>query len=151
MKITPLLGEAAAFKLADIEVEITYADFTSMVTANTPLLVNVPGGILSKSSVKLVSSELVVPFEDTADAAFNTNILTIGDTGSATRHLATQQLNKNGTPAYLSHGTGTQQVYTAADTLGFTLASMAAKSLSSLKKGILRAYFKVTDVNGQLP
>ncbi len=151
MKVTPLLGESAITKLADLEVEITFADFIAQTTANTAQLAAVPGGILAKTSVKLVSAELVVPFEDTADAAFNSNILTIGDTGSATRHLTTMQLNKNGTPAYLSHGTGTQQVYTAADTLGFTLASMASKSLSSLKKGVLRAYFKLYDVNNLLP
>jgi hypothetical protein len=149
-KITPLLGEGQQSKLADLEVEVTFADFTSQATANTALAITV-GPIAAKTSYNLVSAELVTPFEDTADAAFNSNTVNVGDTGSAVRHLSALQINKNGTPVFLNHGTGTRQLYTTADSIIVTLNSMAGKSLSTLKKGILRLYFKAYDAGQQTP
>lgn len=149
-KITPLLGEQQQAKLADFELEVPFTDFLSQTTANTALAVTV-GAIASRTSYLLVSAELVTPFQDTADAAFNSNTISVGDTGSATRHLNALQVNANGTPVWLSHGTGTRQLYTAADSIIVTLNSMAAKSLSNLKRGLIRFYFKAYDANLQSP
>ena len=149
-KITPLLGEQQQAKLADFEVEVSYLDYISQTTVNTAKALTV-GAVSAKTSLRLVSFELVTPFDNTADAAFNSHTVNVGDGGSATRFANAVEANKNGTTVYLSHGTGTAQVYTAADSIIVTLNSMAAKALSSLNKGLLRLYFKAYDVNLQSP
>jgi hypothetical protein len=84
----------------------------------------------------------VVPFQNTLDAAFNADTVSLGDTGSAARHLAATEANANGT--FLRVMGNTAFLYTAADTLQLTVNSMAAKSLSNINRGEYHAFFCLT-------
>jgi hypothetical protein len=127
---------------ANFEVIITHEDLTE-ATANTAQTLTVP--IEDKMSFEVVRAILDEKFEDTADAAFNTTALIVGDGGSTSRFLASMELNVNGSEVTMKNGTGTSLVYTTSDTIDFTFASMAAKSLSSLNRGRIRLQCKVID------
>ncbi len=83
----------------------------------------------------------VVPFQNTADAAFNSDTVSIGDTGSGTRHTAATEANANGT--FLRVMGNTAFLYTAADKLRITVNSMAAKSLVNLNRGEYHAFISL--------
>jgi hypothetical protein len=80
----------------------------------------------------------VVAFQNTLDGAFNSDTVSLGDTGSATRHLAATEANNAGPLRVIGN---TAFLYTAADTLQLTVNSMAAKSLSNINRGEYHAFF----------
>lgn len=142
MKVAYLLNESRVAERADLEVLITHEDLTE-ATANTTQKLTFP--IADRMSVELSRVILDEPFEDTTDAAFNTTAVIVGDDGSTNRFLTSTELNVNGAEVYLKNGTGTNLVYTAADTIDFIFASMAAKNLAALNKGRVRFMFKIAD------
>jgi hypothetical protein len=89
---------------------------------------------------------LITPFQDPADAAFNSNTVDVGDTGSATRFATAQQLNANGAfitaPVYSPTQGGP---YAASQFLTVNFNSMAAKSLANLKRGELHVFLRLVD------
>jgi hypothetical protein len=113
-----------------------HTDLTQ-ATANTAqaLDVAIPAG----SSIRGSQIRIDVPFENTADAAFDSTAITVGDAGSATRHLASTQANANGTVVPLRTA-AVQHDYTAADVVKVTVGSMSGKSLSNLNKGAARVF-----------
>jgi len=79
-------------------------------------------------------------FQNTADAAFNTTTVSVGDTALVTTHLAAAETNTNG--SFVTYRTGnTLVLYTAADILTVTFNAMAAKALSSINRGDLVLLF----------
>lgn len=122
---------------------ITAGDATQ-ATANTAQTFDL-GPIPAGSGIQ-VEIRNTIPFQDTADSAFNSNTLSIGDTGSATSLLAAQQLNKNGTFITVARG-AMSAVYTTANTLRVTLNAMAAKSLANLNKGQVDILVKIQNPN----
>lgn len=114
-------------------------------TANTAqaFTVAIPVNTIIKDCLVLLD----VPFEDTADAAFNSTAVTVGDSGSATRFMSATELNVNGTEITIKKMSGSATAYPAADTLSISFASMAAKSLSSLNKGKVRIYVNMVKQN----
>jgi hypothetical protein len=75
----------------------------------------------------------VVPFQNTSDPAFNSDTVSLGDGGSATRYLAATEANANG--AFAPSLGSTAFLYSANDNLVLTVNSMAAKSLVNINRG----------------
>jgi hypothetical protein len=75
----------------------------------------------------------VVPFQNTLDPAFNSDTVSVGDTGSATRFTTATEANANG--AFAPVLGNTPFLYAANDSLVITVNSMAAKALASINRG----------------
>ena len=79
------------------------------------------------------------PFADTADAAFNTTTVSVGEVAAPTGYINAAECNKNaGALVKAAWKTGAQTVpkdYAANTVIRFTINAMAAKSLSNLKQG----------------
>lgn len=103
-------------------------------TAQT-LDVDIPLG----SSVRGAQLRIDTPFKDASDTAFNSTALTVGDTGSATRHIASTQANANGTVVALKTA-AVQHDYAAADKIRVTVNAMDAKSLVNIDAGAARVF-----------
>jgi hypothetical protein len=126
-------------------VEITHADLTQASNATAQVLQALP--VNPGDVVQEVATRLVETFEDTADAANNTNTVEIGDDGTTNRFLASQELNKNGSNVTYKAGTGTRLAYTVADTVDVKFnAPAAGKNLLALNKGKLHVFIRVANL-----
>ncbi len=75
-------------------------------------------------------------FKNSADAAFNTTTMSIGNTATGvTAHIAAIELNENGTEVKEGFSNTAVGPYTANDSLTATFNSMAAKNLLALDTG----------------
>ena len=92
---------------------------------------------------------LITPFQKggaSPDAAFNATTVDVGDTGSATRFAAAQQVNANGAFITAPQFSATQGgPYAASQFLTVNVNSMAAKSLVNLNIGELHVLVKIVD------
>jgi len=90
---------------------------------------------------------LITPFANTADTAFNSDTMSFGDQGSATRFFNAVEGNLNGTFVNDSFFTPNNAFkYVTANLpqyLQFTLNSMAGKSISNLNQGKLYIQFQL--------
>lgn len=90
---------------------------------------------------------IITPFANTADTAFNTTTVSLGDQGSATRFLSAVQVNLNGafvTDTYFAPNNAyIYLVGVLPQYLQFTLNSQSAKSISNLNQGKLAIYFQL--------
>ncbi len=120
----------------------TDLDETTANTAQTLELLDVGAG----SVVQACAVHVRTPFQNSADAAFNTTTIEVGDGGSVARFLASQEVNVNGTEVLTKAGTGTLLGYNAADTVDIKVTSMAAKSLSSLDTGSLVVFLRIAEL-----
>lgn len=134
-----LLEEMAALDGFTQMATITAGDLT--VTANNTAQVLTLGPIAAGAAV-LVELRVRTALENTADAAFNSNTVSVGDDNSATSLLAATQTNKNGTVVPVARGT-LSSVYAADTWLKVTVNSMASKALNSLNKGELQLFVKI--------
>jgi len=141
MNIMSLLNEEIALHNANVRVVVTHEDLTESTAATAQVIALMTKGL--GKSVELVKSELITPFKDASDAAFNDIQLTVGDTGDADRLLAAQQVNENGTEVILKKGTGTVFSPTSATAINLTVGSMTGKSLSDVDTGEAYLYFNV--------
>ena len=123
---------------------VTANDLTQ-ATANTAQSFNV-AALPVGSVIEKVVLRLITPFKDPADAAFNSDTVDVGDTGSATRYLTAQEVNENGTeitaPQYNATLGGP---FAASQFLTIRFNSMAAKSLVNIKIGELHVFVKLSD------
>lgn len=124
-------------------VEITAEDLTQ-TEANEPqtVAVTLPAGTLGG----LIAVKTAEAFEDTADAAFNSTAVTVGDAASATRYLASTQVNAKGSTVTYKSGAVANHAYDTAGEMRFAFASMTGKALASLNKGRLLAYVRLADL-----
>jgi hypothetical protein len=98
--------------------------------------------------VAAIEDNVIVPFENTADAAFNTTTRSAGDTATGvTAYYAATQANKNGTVVTKNYSNTAVGPYTAADGIRITFNSMAAKTLLSINKGELHVFFAILRVD----
>jgi hypothetical protein len=96
------------------------------------------GDIIIKTAWRLKTA-----FQNTADAAFNTDTLSIGDTATGVAaHIAAIEVNLNGTEVFQGFN-NTAVHYAAADSLTATFNSMAAKSLKDLNAGEVEIFFQL--------
>jgi hypothetical protein len=142
MKLIPLSLVEQAARGGNFELFYSHEDLTETV-AETAQTLTFP--IKAKMSVEVIENVVDVAFKDASDAAFNTTPLIIGDGGSTSRFLASQELNVNGTEVLFKKGTGTSFPYTSDDTVDLTFGSMAAKSLVDIDTGRGRVLLNIQD------
>ena len=119
--------------------ELTHADLTQ-TTVNTAQAFTIP--VAAGDAFRVVAVKLITPLEDQSDAAFNSCAATIGDGGSATRFLASTQLNLNGTEIDFAPGAlGESYLYNVADTVDISIGSMTAKALNDIDKGRWQVFY----------
>jgi hypothetical protein len=90
-------------------------------------------GLKAGDIVLRVAGVPVVPFQNSADAAFNSNTVSVGDVGGVATLMTAAEANENGTEVT---GFGnTPVIYATTNTLRVTVNSMAAKSLININRG----------------
>ena len=145
MSLKPVMMQERAHKGVTHFVDISHTDLTQ-TTADTAQAIQIlaaPRGTL----VEVVGTWLMEAFEDTADAAFNTTTLEIGDAADADRLLVSQETNVKGTEVYAKAGTGAYAYDGATATaVNATFSAMAAKNLAALKTGKVRIYLRIVDL-----
>jgi hypothetical protein len=150
MKFGPLTEEERAASGFTHRLDFSYQDIPTGIANNTSTTWSTgflpairAGDIELKSQLHLTT-----PFENTADAAFNSSTLSFGTVTTATRYVNASETNKNGSFVSNVIGANPNDIYTATGALILTLNSMAAKSLSNLNKGqgfILLGWDHTTD------
>jgi hypothetical protein len=97
--------------------------------------------------LKDVGAIVTEQFQNTADAAYNSTTITVGDTGDIDQFIASQEMNKNGTVVPAGYNTGDALPFTstAANILAvvITIGSMSGKALTSLNKGRVVVLFNL--------
>lgn len=143
MKVSPMFNETAAQDGGNIEVVVTHDDLT-VATVDTGQVLNL-FTVKAGETIELRREELITPFEDTADAASLTTAITVGDAGSANRHLTTTELNRNGTEVLSKAGTGTIYAPTSDTVVTLTVAvPTTGKNIAAYNKGEVRLVFRHT-------
>lgn len=147
MPLTRLPGavplETAADKGANFYAEISFADFAAAIV-NTALILPLFTILGNAQGLELHHTELITPFAN-ADGAFVSTAMTVGDAGSAARHLASTELNAAGTFVNLAYGTGTKYAPAANTVVTATITPTAAKNLALLTQGKVGLYFRLND------
>ena len=124
---------------------ITHEDLTTATdnTAQDITLITLP----AYSVVKAAATYLKTPFQLTGTAAYNSNVLIVGDSGDTDRIIASQQLNVNGTEILAkAHASTTPFAYVAATAIVANFASMAAYDLAELDAGEVHIYLEVAEL-----
>lgn len=91
---------------------------------------------------------LAEELEDTGDAAFNNNTVSVGHTDGATAFVAATQFNANGSTVPAAVKENAHVFVADSKKLICTVNSMSAKSLSDLNKGIFYVFAHISDVKG---
>lgn len=145
MKFKPLINNEAAYSGYTHRLDFSYKDIPSGIANNTSKLFNVaPLPVIPNHSIIYNALLiLVTPFANTADTAFNSDTISLGDVGSATRFFSAVEVNLNGSYVNESFASAKNTVYTAADQLSITLNSMTAKSISNLNQGQIICLFRM--------
>ena len=100
----------------------------------------------ANSVVKATATWLKTPFELIGTTAYNSNTISIGDSGSATRFVNAQQINRNGTEV-LANATNTTFAYEAPTAVVARFASMASYDLLELNAGEIHIFLEVQQLD----
>lgn len=100
----------------------------------------------ANSVVKATATYLKTPFELVGTTAYNSNTISIGDAGSATRYVNAQQINVNGTEV-LANATNTTNAYATATAVVARFASMASYDLLELDRGEIHIFLEVQQLD----
>jgi hypothetical protein len=126
---------------------IDHTDLTTSAdnTAQDITLITLP----ANSVVKSAATYLKTPFKETAAAAYNNNVLIVGDSGDTARFIASQQVNENGTEilAKAQDVTKVPHAYATATAVVAKFASMAAYSLADLDAGEVHIFLEVAQLD----
>lgn len=125
---------------------IDHTDLTTSAdnTAQDITLITLP----ANSVVKSAATYLKTPFQLTGTAAYNSNVLIVGDPGVTNRIIASQQLNVNGTEVLAkAHASTTPFAYVAATAIVANFASMAAYDLAELDAGEVHIFLEVAQLD----
>jgi hypothetical protein len=124
---------------------ITTEDLTQATVAAAQTITLAP--INAGDVVLRVFWRLRAPFQQTTDATFNSDTISVGDSASITTYLTAAEANLNG--AYVTYRfSGTAVLYTANDNILVTVNSMAAKALVNLNRGELHLFFGLARLKG---
>lgn len=144
MTLHPLTQEERATFGATHRAIITYADLVSTGGANNTATIalfttpnNSDGTYTANKEINLVNSLLVTPFTGT-DGTLISTAVTVGDSGSNTRYLASQELNQAGSTVYAKGGALASNVPNVPATSTATNAyftATAGKALNTLTAG----------------
>jgi hypothetical protein len=140
MIVRPLTTNERAETPGFTHIGIVTADDLTQVTAATKQSIILTA--LKKYDVILrVLGVPFVPFQNTADAAFNSDTVSIGDGSGDAALAAAVEANANGTFGRTLGNTA--KLYTVADNLLCVVNSMAAKSLLNLNRGEYHIFFSL--------
>jgi hypothetical protein len=142
MQIIPLSNNEAVLGFTH-KIVLTFADLTQS-GAGTAQTINMLA-VANKQVVTRVATRLDTAFQNTGDAAFNSTAITIGDSGSANRFIASQELNANGSSVSAKAG-ATINAYTAADNVAIVFTPTGGKSLNALNAGQLTVLVHLADM-----
>jgi hypothetical protein len=146
MKFYPLEFETAMEKDALYCLEIGYADLTAATNTQTLSPINID----ANQGFYVTSAELVTPFVS-SDSTLKSTAITIGDSGSANRFLASMECNTANTPVYMQPGalanTSEPYLYTAAAAVTAAVTATAGKALSTHTAGLLRVFCTIQKVH----
>lgn len=131
----------AGFTHKGIISHLTLVQSVANTAETVKLFRAIAGQIIQKMEVRLA-----VPFEDTADPAYDTTTLIIGDAGSTNRFITSQELNRNGTEIVIPAFNNTAYQYTADTDVNAIFGSKAGKSISNLNKGEVHIFVQILDV-----
>ena len=124
-------------------ITIGHADLTE-TTTNTAHTFSID--IPAHTYVRDALLDLVTPFEDKSDTAFNSTTITVGDTDTAAQYISATQVNVNGTEVLVKAMDGTARLYAdGTDDLVISVGSMSAKSLSNIDAGEARVYLNLAE------
>jgi len=149
LKLTPLVLEEVVGQRQYThycEVKFNTAEVAAMSTVNTAVVI--PLSTAYKYN-RIDDCCLIVqqPFEDTADAAYNSTTISVGETGTPTGYINAAECNKNAgglvKSAYKTGAITVPKDYAADTGLVVTVNAMAAKALSNLKKGSAIILFRL--------
>ncbi len=145
MKFAPLTNEEKTSSGAFTHrLDFSYRDITAGIANNTAKTWGAGFLPALPASTYLGKTELhlTTPFQNTADAAFNSSTISFGDVTTATRYINASEANLNGTEVIdVVPGAVINAIYTAAGQLQLTLNAMANKTVSDLNAG--QAYILV--------
>jgi hypothetical protein len=141
-KFYPQITDEVAQQTYTHRFDFSYLDIPAGIAVNTAQVFLLPKVVAGDEVIELFV-RLVTPFANSADAAFNSTTIDIGDDVSPTTYATAIQLNLNGTNVPNTHIADKNNVYTAAHQLQIRLNSMAAKSLSNLNQGQLWIDFNI--------
>jgi hypothetical protein len=126
---------------------IDHTDLTTSAdnTAQDITLITLP----AYSVVKSAATYLKTPFEKTGTAAYNTNVLIVGDSGDTDRFIASQELNVNGTEilAKANAASTVPHAYATATAVVANFASMASYDLAELDAGEVHIFLEVAQLD----
>lgn len=140
MQVVPLPLETAVRKRADFFIDVQWTDFAAAAAGAVALVPFIAAALTDMLEVSHV--ELITPFANSADNAFNSSALTVGDPASANRYLTSTELNLNGAYVPIAPGTGTRYTYAAATNFQLTFTPTAGKNLANLTQGEVRVYLR---------
>lgn len=119
---------------------VDHTDLTE-ATANTAQSITLLS-LAAGDVVRSAAYKLVTPFQDTADAAFNTTAVTLNAAGSTL--MSATETNVNGTEVFYKAHTATAPLTaTSSSTVAASFASMSAKNLAALNAGEVHFFFAV--------
>lgn len=148
MKVQKLSNEEAAQAGFTHLVTVTHEDLTNTSASGTPTQtlepITVGAGDLVHGPFAL---RLITAFKHAADSAQNSTTVQVGDGGDTDRFITSTELNENGTEVLNKAGTGTLNMYTAADTIDLLFTGTASKALSDLDTGELHVFCNLTRTN----
>ena len=146
MLTKPLALHELAAHRGMTHMSIVTADDLTQTTVNTAQSIKLCD-LVAGDIIGAIEDNVVVPFENTADAAFNTTTRSLGDNAGVATHAAAAEANKNGTVVVKKFSNTAVGPYTAADQVRVTFNAMAAKALSSINKGELHIFFSILRVD----
>jgi len=146
MIVYPLMIEEQAATGFTHRIRLTHEDLTE-ATANTAQTIAI-FTVAARDYVSDAAFNLVTPFEDASDNAYNSTTIIVGDGGSTNRYIASAQINVNGSEIVAGPGVNSsvRYAYTGADTIDIVFGSMTGKSLSDIDVGELDIYLKVNSL-----
>lgn len=125
---------------------IDHTDLTQATDNTTQVisLITLP----ANSVIKSAATFLKTPFQLVGTAAYNNNVLIVGDAGDTDRCIASQQLNVNGTEVLAKAQASTIPfAYVAATDITATFASMASFDLLELDAGEIHIFLEVAQLD----
>jgi hypothetical protein len=134
-KFYPQISDEVAQQTYTHEFDFSYLDIPAGIAVNTSQVFLLPKVIAGDEVIEL-GIRLLSTFQNTADAAFNSVTIDIGDDVSPTTYATALNIGLT-TPIVFNHIPDKNNVYSAAHQLQIRLNSMAAKSLSNLNAGQL--------------
>jgi hypothetical protein len=150
MKFAPCVDEERSTGWTH-RLDFSYQDIPAGIANNTSKVwaAGFLPAVAASDIIKRVEYHLTTPFQNTADAAFNSDTVSLGDATTATRFINASEANLNGTEVLdVFPGAVENVIYTAAGQLQLTLNSMAAKSISNLNRGQAYILFHIDRAAG---